>query len=175
MLEKYLSLLICPVSRSELRLEKISVTRKLFGKDEKEIISEGILFAEKDWFYPIIDGVPRMLIESFFDYEAFLNKHLSDYKSRKENLLNLYPQLVRQAIKKNSRTKKSFELEWGLFNYDEDKTWELKGKELLDRFLKETDETERSLKDKLIFDAGCGNGQLNQTLPVAAQQLSGWI
>ena len=162
MLEKYLSLLVCPVTRSELRLEKISVKTKLFSNGKKEIISEGILFAEKDWFYPIIGGVPRMLIESFLDYEDFLSKHIPGYKNRKENLLNLYPQLVQQAIKKNSRTKKSFELEWGLFNYDEDKTWELKGEELLDRFLKETDETKELLKGKLIFDAGCGNGQLNQ-------------
>src|SRR6185503_10995881 len=76
--------------------------------------------------------------------------------------LKNYPELIKQAVKKNSRTKKSFELEWGLFNYDEDKTWELKGEELLVRFLKETDETKESLKGKLIFDAGCGNGQLNQ-------------
>jgi SAM-dependent methyltransferase len=53
-------------------------------------------------------------------------------------------------------------MEWRLFNYDEDKTWELQGEGLLERFLKETDETKESLSGKLIFDAGCGNGQLNQ-------------
>jgi 2-polyprenyl-3-methyl-5-hydroxy-6-metoxy-1,4-benzoquinol methylase/uncharacterized protein YbaR (Trm112 family) len=162
MLEKYLSFLVCPVTRSDLRLQKISVKTKKFNSGEKEIIHEGILFAEKDWFFPIIDGVPRLLIESFLDYEDFLIRHLSDYKTRKENLLKTYPELIQQVIKKNSRTKKSFELEWGLFNYDEDKTWELKGEELLDRFLKETEETKQSLNGKLIFDAGCGNGQLNQ-------------
>jgi 2-polyprenyl-3-methyl-5-hydroxy-6-metoxy-1,4-benzoquinol methylase len=162
MLEKYLSFLVCPVTRSALRLHKISVKTKIFSSGEKEIISEGILFADKDWFYPVIDGVPRLLIESFLDHEEFLKTNLSAYENWKENLLKNYPEIIQQAIRKNRRTKKSFELEWGLFNYDEDKTWELQGEDLLERFLRETDETKESLRGKLIFDAGCGNGQLNQ-------------
>lgn len=162
MLEKYLSILVCPVTRSALKLHKISVKTKLISSGEKEIISEGILFADKDWFYPIIDGVPRLLIESFLDEEEFLKTNLTDYETRKEHLLKTYPDLVDQVVKKNKRTKKSFELEWGLFNYEEDKTWELQGDDLLKRFLNETDETKESLNGKLIFDAGCGNGQLNQ-------------
>lgn len=162
MLEKYLSLLVCPVTRSKLRLHKISVVTKVFRGDEKEIISDGILFSDKDWFYPIIDGVPRLLVESFLDYKEFLKENLTDYSERKEHLEKTYPDLIQQTIKKNKRTKKSFEMEWGMFNYEEDKTWELKGEDLLERFLKETDETKQSLTGKLIFDAGCGNGQLNQ-------------
>lgn len=162
MLEKYLSFLVCPVTRSELIFEKISLKTKRFSNGEKEIISEGILLAENDWVYPIIDGIPRLLIESFLDYADFLEMHLPDYPTRKENLLKAYPELIQQAIKKNSRTKKSFELEWGLFSYEEDKTWELKGEELLERFLKETEETRESLKGKTILDAGTGNGQLIQ-------------
>ena len=162
MLEKNLSILACPVTRSAFRLHKISVKTKIFSSGEKEIISEGILFAEKDWFYPVIDGVPRLLIESFLDHEEFLNANLSDYKLRKEYLLKNYSEIIQQAVKKNKRTKKSFEMEWGLFNYEEDKTWELQGEDLLDRFLRETDETKESLQGKWIFDAGCGNGQLNQ-------------
>ena len=162
MLEKYLSFLVCPVTRSDLRLQRLSVKTKTFSEGEKEIINEGILFSDKDWFYPIIDGVPRLLVESFLDYEEFFKKNLFDYNERKDLLLKNYPDLVHQVIKKNRRTKKSFEMEWGMFNYEEDKTWELKGEDLLERFLKETDETAGSLKGKLIFDAGCGNGQLNQ-------------
>jgi len=162
MLEKYLSFLVCPVTRSALRLHKISVKTKMFSSGKKEIISEGILYADKDWFYPVIDGIPRLLIESFLDHEEFLKANHSDHERRKEYLLKNYSQIIQQAVKKNSRTKKSFEMEWGLFNYEEDKTWELKGEDLLARFLRETDETKESLRDKLIFDAGCGNGQLDQ-------------
>lgn len=162
MLEKYLSILVCPVTRSALRLHKITVKTKLFSGGEREIISEGILYADKDWFYPIIDGVPRLLIESFLDQEEFFKANLPDYESRKEYLLKSYPDVISETVKKNKRTKKSFELEWALFNYEEDKTWELQGDDLLKRFLNETDETKESLRTKLIFDAGCGNGQLNQ-------------
>src|SRR6187397_2583152 len=119
MLEKYLPILVCPVTRSAFRLLKIAVKVKQFNNEEKEIISEGILFADKDWFYPIIDGVPRLLIESFLEQEEFLKANLPDYQSRKENLLNNYPDVINEAVKKNKRTKKSFEMEWGLFNYEE--------------------------------------------------------
>jgi len=162
MLEKYLSLLVCPVTRSALSLHTISVKTKVFRGGEKEIINEGILFSDKDWFYPIIGGVPRLLVESFLDYEEFLKKNLTDYIDRKARLEKTYPELIQQIIKKNRKTKKSFEMEWGMFNYEEDKTWELEGEDLLERFLKETNETKQSLSGKLIFDAGCGNGQLNQ-------------
>lgn len=162
MLEKYLSFLVCPVTRSELRLEKIAVKNKLFGNSEKEVINEGILFADKDWFYPVIDGVPRLSVESFLDYENFLYEKLPGYDGRRQYLLKKYPELIQKVVKKNRKTKTSFELEWGLFNYEEDKTWELRGEDLLERFLKETAETKESLRGKLIFDAGCGNGQLNQ-------------
>jgi 2-polyprenyl-3-methyl-5-hydroxy-6-metoxy-1,4-benzoquinol methylase len=96
------------------------------------------------------------------DHEKFLKANLSDYEQRKEYLFKNYSEIIQQVVKKNKKTKKSFEFEWGLFNYDEDKTWELQGEDLLERFLKETDETKESLQGKMIFDAGCGNGQLNQ-------------
>lgn len=162
MLEKYLSFLVCPVTRSELRLHKITVKTRKFNSGEKEIISEGILFADNDWFYPIVGGVPRLLVESFLDQEEFLRENLPDYENLKNNLFKKHSSFIEEVVKKNKRTKQSFELEWGLFNYEEDKTWELKGEDLLARFLKETDETKISLAGKLIFDAGCGNGQLNQ-------------
>src|SRR5258705_3220474 len=127
MLEKYLSFLVCPVTRSSLRLHTISVKTKMFSSGEQEIINEGVLFADKDWFYPIIDGVPRLLIESFLDYEEFFKEKLPDYEAHKDHLLKNYSGLIQQVVKKNRKTKKSFEFEWGLFNYEEDKTWELKG------------------------------------------------
>ena len=162
MLERYVSLLVCPVTRSTLRLETISKTKKAFSNGDKEIIKEAILYADKDWFYPVIDGVPRLLVESFLDFEEFFRNNLPDYDTRKADLLGKYAVLLKEVLKKNERTKTSFELEWSLFSYEEDKTWELKGDDLLERFLKETNETSASLQNKLIFDAGCGNGQLNQ-------------
>jgi uncharacterized protein YbaR (Trm112 family) len=69
MLEKYLSILVCPVTRSALRLHKISLKTKLFSSGEKEIIT-GILLPIS-WFYPVIDGVPRLLINPFWIMKSF--------------------------------------------------------------------------------------------------------
>ena len=113
MLEQYLSLLVCPVTRSELSLQKISIKTKVFRGGEKDIINEGILFSDKDWFYPIIDGVPRLLVESFLDYEEFLKEHLTDYIERKERLEKIYPELIQEIIKKNRRTKKKLRVGMG--------------------------------------------------------------
>jgi len=173
MLEKYFSFLVCPVTRSPLRLEKIAVKNKQFTTGEKEVVHEGILYGDQGWFYPVIDGVPRLLIESFLDYEDFLKQKLHDYEDRKQHLLKNFPEIIQQVVKKNKKTKKSFELEWSLFNYNEDKTWELQGDDLLERFLRETNETKESLKGKQVFDAGCGNGQLNQYIAKAGAVVAG--
>jgi 2-polyprenyl-3-methyl-5-hydroxy-6-metoxy-1,4-benzoquinol methylase/uncharacterized protein YbaR (Trm112 family) len=162
MLKSFLPFLACPVTHTSLNPDFISLSKKIYNGIEREVISEGVLFAKKDWFYPIIGGIPRLLVEAFLDYEKFLEQKMPDYNSRKQILLANYKELVQHARQKNKRSKKSFEFEWSLFNYEKDKTWELKGEDLLSRFLKETAETKGSLNGKLIFDAGCGNGLLNQ-------------
>jgi SAM-dependent methyltransferase/uncharacterized protein YbaR (Trm112 family) len=161
MQERFLALLRCPVSRSSLELQVITRAFKSFSNGTEEIIQEGILYATEGWFYPVIRGVPRLNVEAFRDYETFFLLHLSDYALRRRKLEDSYPGLIRYVITKNKRTKKSFSLEWSLFNYQDDKTWEAGKDELLQRFLDETGETAETLTGKLIFDAGCGNGQLD--------------
>jgi len=158
------NLLRCPVTRSKLRLKAISRSLKNYNETEEDIVTEGILFADEDWFYPIINGIPRLIVESFIDYEDFFLKHLPDYRERRKKLFQKYEPLIDLVCEKNRRTKKSFSLEWQLFDYDKDKTWNEKSAGLLDRFLIETNESKDSLKTKLIFDAGCGNGLLNQKI-----------
>jgi len=164
MKESLLDLLRCPVSRSVLQLQVISTGTKMYDGVNHEIIGSGILFADKDWFYPVIDGIPRLNVESFLDYEDFLRQHLPDYISRKQYLLEKYGSFINYIIQKNRKTKKSFAFEWSLFNYEKDKTWDADSEGMLQRFLQETAETESSLRDKLIFDAGCGNGKLNELI-----------
>ncbi len=131
---------------------------------EDAIVYEGILFAENDWFYPIINGIPRLLTEAFLDYETFFRQHLSDYPVRKQKILNKYCGLINYAIKKNDHVKKSFTQEWKLHNYETDKTWDEDKAGMLQRFFKETDEDIESIKGKMIFDAGCGNGLLDSLI-----------
>jgi uncharacterized protein YbaR (Trm112 family) len=71
MLEHMLHILRCPVTKSPLQLKIISTTKKLYDGEDKTIIQNGILFSENDWFYPVINGIPRLLVEAYEDYESF--------------------------------------------------------------------------------------------------------
>lgn len=158
---KLLETLRCPITRTRLTVKIIKETTRVFDGKNVTIIDEGILFAESDWFFPIIKGIPRLCVEAFLDYEDFLKANLDDYTNRKENLQLLYGDLLKYVLKKNKRTKESFTKEWGIYNYEIDKTWDADNDGMLARFLKETNEAIDTLQNKIIFDAGCGNGKLN--------------
>lgn len=160
MQESQLSLLRCPVTRTSLELKVIKRTERTFRDKTLTVIEEGILYAAHDWFYPIIKGIPRMNVEAFLDYGDFLQAAGVDYQERKENLLEKYGALIRYTIKKNKRTRASFTKEWSVYNYDRDKTWDAGNEAMVARFLNETGESLTSLNEKIIFDAGCGNGKL---------------
>ncbi len=131
---------------------------------ETDVIEEAVLFAQEGWFYPVVKGIPRLNVEAIYDYADFLRSAVPDYEKRKKQLLEKYNALLVLVQKKNKRTKESFAQEWAIYDYDSDKTWDADANGMLNRFLKETDETIETLKDKIIFDAGCGNGFLNALL-----------
>ncbi len=161
MLVSFIELLRCPVSRSRLTLHCLKKTIRIFDGKEAEVIEEGILFAEDNWFYPVVKGIPRLNVEAVIDYTDFLQLHLPDYKEKKEKLFIQHGEFIQLTARKNRRTKESFTQEWNLYDYDKDKTWNADAEGILNRFLKETDETIDTLKGKIVFDAGCGNGSLN--------------
>lgn len=161
MQESLLEILRCPVTKSKLSLKIIRRVDKILDGQPVSSIEEGILYAEHDWFFPVVKGIPRLLVEAIMDYEDFLQQHLPDFDERKKLLFSSYGTLIKLVHNKNKRTKKSFEKEWTLFNYDKDKIWDADQQSILPRFLQETDETIESIQQKLIFDAGCGNGLLN--------------
>ena len=167
MTKDLLPLLRCPVTGSPLKLQVIATGKKIYRNQETEIITKAILYAEEHWFYPVVDGIPRLLVESFIDHSGFLKSHLPDFTQRCQALHLKYNDLLLHVTKKNKRTKRSFEHEWSLFNYEQDNTWNANEKQMMERFLKETGENKGSLSSKLIFDAGCGNGILDRL--IAAQ------
>ena len=154
----------CPVTRSVLALQVISKGKKNYCNIETEIITEAILWAPDGLFYPVIKGVPRLVTEASIDYKEFLQKHIPDFIERKNSFSKSHMEVIAYAANKNKRTKKSFELEWSIFRYDHDKTWGADTTGMVNRFLKETDETTESLKGKHIFDVGCGNGILDSLI-----------
>jgi 2-polyprenyl-3-methyl-5-hydroxy-6-metoxy-1,4-benzoquinol methylase/uncharacterized protein YbaR (Trm112 family) len=154
----------CPVTRSKLRLEKITTVKKQYDNNEIEVIDEGILFADEHWFYPIVKGIPRLNVEAIFDYAEFLQKYVSDYQVRVTKLNATYLPFIKTVQKRTKKTKESFSKEWSIYDYETDKTWGADSAEMLNTFLAETDETIESLRNKFIFDAGCGNGALQSIL-----------
>lgn len=168
----YLDFLRCPVTRETLTLEVLSKGRKVYDGKEQEIILNGFL-RSKDFIYPVIDGIPRLLVEAFLDYESFMQEHLASYNDVKNTILTKFPGLIKFVVKKNRKSKQSFSKEWSIFNYEQDEVWNLAGPKLLTRFLEETDETKESLNGKFIFDAGCGNGLLNQSIGACGARVVG--
>ena len=158
---KLLDILRCPVTKSKLTLRVIKEKEQLFEGEKFTTIESGILFSEHDWFYPIIEGIPRLCVEAFLDYREFLMLHLENFEQRSKKLKENKIDFINQTIKNNKRTKESFTKEWAVYDYEKDKTWDAGDEEMLKRFLQETNETNTSIAGKIIFDAGCGNGKLN--------------
>ncbi len=164
MQESLLPLLRCPVTRTALTVKVIKRADKIFNGVSVSIIEEAVLYAGEDWFYPVIKGIPRLNVEAFLDHADFLKHAEPTYLSLKESLINKYGDVINYAFKKNKRTKESFAKEWSVYSYDKDKTWNADDDAMITRFLKETGETVDTLKSKIIFDAGCGNGKLDSLI-----------
>lgn len=158
-----LPFLRCPITQQKLRLEILKQQTKQYANGNENVVFEGVLWAN-DICYPIIDGIPRLLIEAVIDYADFLEKCVKNFDSVKQNILTEHKNVIEFAISKNKRTKESFGLEWGLFNYEKDAVWDLDKNGLLDRFLTETNETNQTIINKLVLDAGCGNGLLDNLI-----------
>ena len=158
---KLLGILRCPVTGTKLHLKVIRETERVFETGSTVVISEGILYSETGWFYPIIKGVPRLNVESFSDHKDFLRENMEDYDIKAAELFKNNYSLLEYVLKKNTRTKKSFAKEWNRFDYKKDKTWDADDRQMIERFFTETGGNENTFGDRQIFDAGCGNGKLN--------------
>jgi 2-polyprenyl-3-methyl-5-hydroxy-6-metoxy-1,4-benzoquinol methylase len=153
MRKELLPYLACPVSQSALQLQ-------VFEEKGEEIIS-GVLKSEAGFVYPIVNGIPRLLIESFEDHAHFLNQNLSDFEIIRSEIRKLHPGILKYCISKNRRTKASFGFEWGLLDYDADKIWHESRSEMMATFYQEAGMSKGDLESKIVLDAGCGHGLLS--------------
>ena len=131
-------------------------SRGLGRDDKEENIIEGILLARNPYrAYPIVSGVPIML-ESSFSHE-FLARHANAI-ARDETLSKL-------SLRPHDNSGWSFSAEWEQhFNADLSKTWGWTVEQRVQQFFLETQTSPDWCKGKLILDAGCGNGQLSESL-----------
>jgi SAM-dependent methyltransferase/uncharacterized protein YbaR (Trm112 family) len=153
-----LTLLKCPLTKTELRFKLISEFKKSYNGHEVNEVYEGIFFSETGFVFPIIKGIPRLLIESIYDYQDFLQKHLVDYDIIRKKLEENFPGLLHFCSKKNQKTKNSFELEWSFLNTKKDRLWHYELIELSNVFINEAGEPYSYFTDKRIIDVGSGHG-----------------
>lgn len=163
---KRLSLLILDEKEDELFLNSKESLYLYFQESHADFnnwadlhrseITSGILHCDCGENYPVVDGVPRLLVSARGEYNAFYEK--SRDAIPKEFQQNIFlPGKTYRAYHKSS--KKGFELQWEQYEYDQltwGKSLEVRKTEFLDNLRTSPDE----LKGRLVFDAGCGNGSL---------------
>ena len=132
------------------------------GNGNREVVA-GVLKCECGVIYPIIDGVPRFLENGLITDENFattykvqLEKAVGDSKSA--------PAVTKTTGEDYENIRKSFSQEWGLFDYDSDKTWGWSLDERKSVFLSDVCLKPDQLPGQKLLDGGCGNGTLSAAL-----------
>lgn len=150
-----LEYLRCPLTKTILKFKLISEFKKSYSGNDVTEINEGLLFSESGFVFPIINGIPRMLIESIYDYNYFLKKNLLEYDEYKERIEKEFPGLLNYCRQKNKKSKISFELEWSFLNKEKnDKIWHFDLSDLPKVFKLETGEDLSYFNDKIVIDVG---------------------
>ena len=142
--KKFLPFIIDPENKEELHTFSI--------EEEGTNIEAAILYNQScTSFYPIIDGVPTMF-KNFLPIIFY-----SAYKDLIDSFFKKYPSLKTEPIENDIEW--SFSNEWEHFSESQmQTTWGISIEERFRRFLYENEINETCLKDKIILDAGCGNG-----------------
>ena len=152
-----------------MRFELIAEFEKTYQDKTVKEIKDGLLYSETGFVFPIINGIPRLLIESIYDYAGFLQQHLPGYASLKNDLEKNYKGVLDHCISKNKKTKQSFEFEWSFLDPKEkDNIWRDDSSSMPEIFLKETGEDTSFYAGKTVIDVGCGHGIMTSKIAAMA-------
>lgn len=145
-------------------LNLIVFKSKMGSTKQQEDVVEGILYNEKSYTaFPIINGVPVML-ESAFPKE-FIEKY-SHKISNNEKLSQI-------QFKSKHDSSWSFSKQWKHFDSEINISWGYTVEERVAQFLLETQVDNSWCKDKVILDAGCGNGSLSEGISKLGAEVIG--
>jgi SAM-dependent methyltransferase/uncharacterized protein YbaR (Trm112 family) len=154
--EKLLFVIRCPISKETLHFEALPFN---------EWAVDGLLTSDAGMIYPVVDGVPRLLLESFLDYEYALRRVFLPFEEKKHALLSRFGEKIIAAGTRNQKSKKSFSLEWRLLEKDRSlRVWQTDAAEFKQQLFSELQLPETALKDKKIIDIGCGHGRTTTLL-----------
>ena len=160
MKESLIEVLRCPLTMAKLGLEIYEKEERNYGNVIVSEVKSGALISSSGYVFPIVNGVPRMQMESFLEHEEFLKKNFKGFPESKKKIYQDFGYVLNQAIKRNRVTKQSFSMEWSLFQHGTDTTWGWNKDVRKTRFLTEINATAEELKGKTLIDVGCGNGVL---------------
>lgn len=143
-----LAIIRCPETLERLNLYSFEV--------DGDNIIEGVLIGEfSKYVYPVIKGVPVMLSNAVDP--DFADRHKDELDDIKKELGNI------KIGSANFKDEWSFSREWEQhLNDDVKRTWGWDVEERGQMFFMETDVTPEWCPEKLILDAGCGNGHLSE-------------
>ena len=172
MQQALLNFLRCPVSGKTLELKIIDLHVKQYENQSIEEINNAILFSDSGFFFPVINGIPRMQLEGVLLFSDFFQKNLSDYEERKKKLLEKYGRIINDCFKRNEATRKSFSFEWSLLKGGEPKIWHSNLTQFRNELFIELDET-GTLVGRLAVDIGCGHGYSSHFMAEAGATVIG--
>lgn len=168
MYKQLIDIMKCPSCKSKLKLFSIetgeSVEERITIDPHGQEVISGILKCDCDFLYPIIDGVPRFLEGGINRFPAFIDQHREQLESISEKQHIQRTSVETDESNNFENIRKSFSQEWGLFDYNSDKTWGWTLEERKSVFLGDIGLSPRELTGKRLLDAGCGNGTLTATL-----------
>jgi uncharacterized protein YbaR (Trm112 family)/ubiquinone/menaquinone biosynthesis C-methylase UbiE len=169
MRERLLEFLICPIDKTNLELlvweEKdnkiteadLDRVRNLGGdrkQFEKEIISGVLINRDRKIYYPIYNGVPRMLTYDCKVFDIFREKFSTKIKQELKGYET--PSLIAPVGEES--VIRSFSKEWLEYNWDPNKYWKIKPGLMYKsmRFMLDIDN--RPVKNKRMLEIGIGIG-----------------
>jgi SAM-dependent methyltransferase/uncharacterized protein YbaR (Trm112 family) len=142
-------------------------------EEKNDHIISGLLFNEENW-YPIIHGIPRILIDEL--KTNLLQSHYEFYKKFKDKLPPSIAIEWKNEIDKindldkflehQKKTAESFAYEWNNI-YKENDFEKNNFLHFLSPFIKEGD-----LKGKFLLDIGCGSGRFTKQAALCGAEIS---
>ena len=146
MKHQLLDILACPACKHALTLQTDSVVR-----DEGGEILEGELICDNDHFYPVIAGVPRLLLPQLLS-QALRDYHPEAYRRYAVRLQQAGVGDA-EAGDAKKRTLSSFSFQWNTFS-EMYSHWEENFRSYFEPLIEPAE-----FRGRLVLDAGCGFGR----------------
>lgn len=162
---KMIEYLSCSICKASLLMKSY---RLAGNKETSSSVHTGqinILHCECGMIYPVIKNIPRMLPESFLDYEPEIRKTDIAFDQIRQDINGKYGDIINESLKRNKRTKQTFSFEWGLLKGNNAvKVWSLTAEAFEQQLWRELDINDDALANAIVADVGCGHGRSGKLL-----------